>query len=555
MEQVPTATPATSGGEEDIPPLPFPWLDSPLWLAVALGLVIIAALLLGINKPFVELYDYETLALGAQARHFEQFGYARFNFQNVQRIYPDGTAEFHSRRLPLTPILLSLVYRLAGPTVVSTRLFALAVGLLLPVLFYLPIRELYGRRYASLATLLFVTWPGHLVFNSHEVFYEAPALAFALALLAAYVHWTRRRTPRHAALVLGVTLIGAWSSWEFYIMIPLVLLHWWLYVRSPDGADGRKWIWALVVIPAATIAAQIGLATLNGGTAVHGKTGIISGFTARLLAEDEASRGLIADYIALARLFAVEMYLHFNIPATLLALLALAMLARSALRRRRLTPAGFWVVGLLIYGVLFFVAIRNILSGHDFLMMLMMPFMSLATALGLGWLLAFSRSRKAQIAVLGLSALVLGMTSYRGLRFFNSPDFPTPGYQTYRQQNVDDVLFLDELLKPGEGALAAFRLSLLADFYLSPERQYAEECIVTLEAFLEARASSDVYRYYVMHRQQIEDEAGLLPLPDPIYPCGEGGDAIEPALLDYLAGQGYPTRDQGIYRIVELTDR
>ncbi|MGF1506800.1 MAG: glycosyltransferase family 39 protein [Anaerolineae bacterium] len=515
-----------------LPPLPYPWLESPLWLAAAAALVVFGALVLGLGHPFYYYLDYETVLLAGQARHFAEIGPVALAFQNVTRILADGTIEWYSRRPPGVPLLMSIVYQIAGATVLSTRLFALAEALTLLAATYLFTRQVFGARVAAITALIFAGWPGLLANIARFTFYETLAAAAAVFAAWLYIRWFQQRTPGRFALLAAVTLTGCWLSWEFYFMLPVLGLHWLIFA----GADRWRqlgWMVGLAALPVLTLGVMFALAGQ-----VRSST-LTEGFTDRIVGE----QSLLADYVLLARVYLTQSVIHFGPPAGILALIALGMAGRAIWQHRAFPPQAFWMVGLGAFGLLFFVVVRNILPGHDFLMVLVMPWMALLAALGIGWVAHWARS--ALVPALGIAAMVgwsVGAAAYLA-----HPDFAIEGHMASLNDNITDVLFLSEHLDTGEAALAAFRTSRYPDFYLSPVDRYAAVCITDLAAFRAEMARSARYAYFVALRAELDpDWQPEAPRAAQVYPC----EPLDPALLAYLAEAGYPVTLSGDYWIV-----
>lgn len=532
--------------------IPFRRLDRLVWLPVILLLVVGLAVWIGIDRPFVELYDYETVLVSAQARHYAQLGYRAVGFQNVNSVAPDGTIEYYARRLPLSPMLLSLVYRSVGTSIIVTRLFALLTDLGILAVFYFLIASIYDRRIAALATLLFALWPANLVFNARYVLYETMAMGLALLAAGLYVNWYRTRSAKWLLWLCVVVFLGSWSSWEFYFIVPVILLHWWLFGRPTDAPRQGRWLGLLIAIPVAAVTVQSGLSQLNGGTAQNSRLSLLGGIYERII----GGGNLLVDYLDLAHVFAVQVYYHFGVLAVVLSGLGIVMCIYQVWQARQMTSSVFWVAGLLAFGGGFFVAVRKILPGHDFLMMLVMPFMSLVAALGLVWLLSFVQQRGWPVAaMLLLVGGLYGASLYSGLGYFTDPDYGIPGNTAQRIRQFYDTSFLLEELQPGDTALTAFRMSNFPNFYLSPERIYADDCVLTLNGFETIQQAYGDDLYYVMYLEQVGEDQHLDDLSPPVVDSCPGGWVIDVELLRYLEAQAAEVYDKDQFRVVRLNGR
>lgn len=527
-----------------IPDIPFPVLDSRLWLLAAVLLVILAALVLGLNDPFVHYHDYETVLLGAHARHFAEIGYAPLSFQNVDSIGPDGNIMYYSRRVPAVTILLSFIYRIFGATTLVTRIFALIEGILMLVAFYWLVSTLFNRRLAALAVLVFALWPGNLSFNIRHVFWESFGIFLALLTILFYMKWHEARRFGSFIPVVLLVIVGTWTTWEYYPLIPLLVLHWLLYQRQGVKKADYAYPAVLLVIPVLTLAAHMLVSSSLSGVEQAESTGLLVAFQERILGKSN----LISEYAFLARVFVVQTFFHFGVAGALLAGGGIACMLHALWRRRIVNEREFWLGGLFVHGIAFFVIVRNILPGHDFLMMMVMPFVSLMTAIGLSWILHKTRSKRLWWIAAGSFVVgLIGWSAYQTNSYNSETYFSLAGHMASLRTNLDDVMFVDNLLETGDEAFTAFRLARYPHFYLSPDSQFAEECVVTLEEF-QAGQAYDSLDYYVMHTDQIPGAPDDLGLPPQIYPC-PGGDVVDPRLVGWLDEQGFASYEQGIYKV------
>jgi hypothetical protein len=520
-------------------------LASRWWLVAACLLVIVIALMLGLSHHPVEYYDYMGLQIGTYARYFAQMGAAPFHFQNVENILPDGEIVYYTHRPSLIPLALSLVYRITSDPWTATRAAGLVVTVGMLIAFYAVIAQIADRSVAGLATLIFAVWPANLAQNARLLFWESTATAFALLLLAIYLAWLRKPSPRRLLLLLAVALIGSFTSWEFYPMSAVILVHWAFYARRDPAHRGSVWLVLVVNILVLISHLLIGLSI--GGTAA---ASIQEGAIGRL-AEGRGGGSLLTQYLFLARVFLAQMAVQFGPVGGLLTGIAAVMTIRGIVQTRALAEDSFWLLGLGAYGVAFFVIVRGILPGHDFLMLLVMPVTSLACALGLLWMLQWAKRQTLRPVILVGAVIGLGAWSVYGVSQRMSLDYALPGHALERELAFDDSMFVHTLLQPGERALTSFSLDRFDLFYFGPDRRYVEGCILTLADFETAMTDSIPPHYYVMHLRQLPDQPPDPSLPMLVYSrCHD--EPIDSKLLDFLHAEGYPSRDDGIYRVVML---
>jgi len=176
----------------------------------------------------------------------------------------------------------------------------------------------------------------------------------------------------------------------------VIIVHWWLYARRDPRRRGP--IWLVLVVNILVLASHILIGLSIGGTAA---SSIQQGATGRLI-EGQGGSSLVEQYLFLARAFLAQMAAQFGPLSGLLVGITAAMGLRGIFKSRKLGENVFWILALGVYGIAFFVIIRGILPGHDFLMLLVMLVTSLMCALGLLWLLQWARQGAVRYGILWL---------------------------------------------------------------------------------------------------------------------------------------------------------
>ncbi len=204
------------------------------------------------------------LLLLALALHAPILGLSFFSddFSVIHRIGVQGDLGTGSFFRPLPDWTLWLNYLLAGPQPWAFRIVNIALLGVNGWLVFLLARRLMAAPSAFAAGVLFVLYPFHL---EPQVWIIGRSTAMAtLFTLAALVVATRERpTARHSWLVMGLGTLGA-LCYESALLLPLLLLFWWLLVRP---ADARTWRLMLLGTAAVVVVNLIARTFLTGAVA------------------------------------------------------------------------------------------------------------------------------------------------------------------------------------------------------------------------------------------------------------------------------------------------
>lgn len=198
-------------------------------LLIVSFLTIFAYLLISqfISAPFNRGHDAAGgTHWGAIARNYVRYGYLGTKFGMVQNGGSLLPAEFiyYTHHPPLTPIILSLSFRVFGLSEWSIRFTYVLFALGTLVLFYTFINEFFGRKIAVLACLSTLLTPMYLHFSSVPDMISI-TLFFCLGTIYSYARWLKTHSLAALSIMSVTFLLATLSSWEAYYLIPAILYH------------------------------------------------------------------------------------------------------------------------------------------------------------------------------------------------------------------------------------------------------------------------------------------------------------------------------------------
>jgi len=139
-----------------------------------------------------------------ESRHFLEEGEYFSNKYDYKTTLENPEGE-HSDNFPLYGWMITLLWKVTGVSVPIARFFTILFALSVIVTTYLVTKELFGRDDIALLSSFFVTICPLFIFFGKTVFYDVPALAFAMASTYFYLIWLKK--PKTKFFVLFVSLI------------------------------------------------------------------------------------------------------------------------------------------------------------------------------------------------------------------------------------------------------------------------------------------------------------------------------------------------------------
>jgi 4-amino-4-deoxy-L-arabinose transferase-like glycosyltransferase len=296
------------------------------------------------------------------------------------------------------------------------RLAPLVFAMLTLAMLFVFARAVYGPGVALAALTVLAVLPADAYYATHLDPYGSMAMFFVVLAVDAYRRWHASNSTRHLALCVGAVVLGCWTSWYSYLVVPGILLHAWF----THSREWRKQMWLrLAVLPAAAVAVfaafmlhrKLGLP--ESGAEVYGALG------ERLLIR---TVDLPIDRIAVAKIHLRYIWDLYTIP--LIALLGAwcAFFATDVLRRR-VRADDWYVVILLSLGVLYGLAFPGHLISHDYFARAYAPGAALACALALTRIVSIATPASVRAVATGLAcALVAAMPLMRTNELYAADD-------------------------------------------------------------------------------------------------------------------------------------
>ena len=362
--------------------------------AIAAALLLTALFVRRLHAPLDgDFQGWGSASCMTMARAFNQLGALHTHFVPFQNNLPIGTdPDVYLHWPPLYPLVLALFLRVLGDHASSGRVLALLICLTSGTLVMVLARRLYGLRAGLLAAFFFfnvrATWEG-----ASPLLQQPLSVMLALAAVFCFLHATpltndaaqrvRRAFAAAGLLAISLSILTAWDT--VFVAFGLLGTAMWMHRRAATRL-GVLYCAATVLTFAAVEAAYIAsyprlfanqFATIAYRAGVHFNGG--SSLRLHTIVDSvhyDLQYGLVAGYWRALRF--VDMYFS---DVTLLACCMFVALWMRARRQDSVDArASAWLVGaLLVPALVWFALMRNYVAIHPFPLVLVAPFVAIAS--------------------------------------------------------------------------------------------------------------------------------------------------------------------------------
>lgn len=318
-----------------------------------------------LNKPFWGEHDWNGVRYGNIARNYLRYGVFFLKFAQIENSGPlDKKYEYFTHYPPLLPILIAISYRFFGITEWSTRLVPLfATSGIILLIFFIG-KKLWDFKTGFLASILSLSIPMVLYFGKTPV--HEPLVVFFVSLAFLAFLYGRK------ILFILAIILAHLTTWAGFFLIPAVLLvNFFRWKRFSKEV-------LYLPIPVIIFIGYLGLVYLQTGSFLAGD--IFGVFLQRssLLKEVQPT-----DFNLLNYLFRFRLWL-FTLYSPVLTGLVLLWLLFAI--RNKFTNSDWCLLMLGIFGITYPIIFPNAVFIHNYLVIYLLPFFTIASARAI-WIL------------------------------------------------------------------------------------------------------------------------------------------------------------------------
>ncbi|HKS05489.1 MAG TPA: glycosyltransferase family 39 protein [Gemmatimonadaceae bacterium] len=293
-------------------------------------------------------------------------------------------------------------FKILGEREWVARLAPLVFAMLTLAMLFVLARAAYGPGTALVALGVLAVLPADAYYATHLDPYGSMAMFFMVASVDAYRRWHASNNNKHLGLCTAAIVLGCWTSWYSYLVVPGLVLHAWF----THDREWRKHTWMrLAVMPAACIAVFAAF-ILHRKLGLPESRGEVYGSLAqRLLIR---SVDLPVDRIEVAKTHLRYIWNLYTIP--LIALIgAWCLFFASDVVRKRARTADWYVVIFLSVGVLYGLAFPGHLLSHDYFARAYAPGAALACAIALTRIVSISTPVSVRTIATGVACALVAV--------------------------------------------------------------------------------------------------------------------------------------------------
>lgn len=318
--------------------------------------------------------------------------------------------EIYYHHPPLSIWLTALSFRAFGVHEWSARLVPLIFSLLTLALVFEIARDAFGRATALVALYLMAIVPADAYYATHLDPNNSTSIFFTVLAVEAYRRWYRSGHNGAYAVLLFAIVLGCWSGWFTYLVIPGIVAHG-LLVGSRDGRS--NWRLRLAVLPALAVG-MFALFFLHRYISLAGgRHEVYDAISARFL---KRTVELQMSRLAIYKIYAYNMWNLYTTPILILGSAWMVLFVHD-LWNARVRIEQWCIVILLSYGFLYAIAFPGHLPSHDFFVRTYSPALALAGAVvlvrGIGALKTLRVRQASAIVILGALGAIASLRTHR----------------------------------------------------------------------------------------------------------------------------------------------
>lgn len=328
-------------------------------------------LLFNINKPFIGHHDWNGAFWGNITRNY--LYYISRTVGNPGWIETDnvnpGKLIFFYHYTPLMPVLFTIFSFVFGLSETSLRLVTVLLSLLMVYYIYKIGKHLYCERAGLIASMFAIVTPMFLYFGKlpdHE-----PILTPFCT--AAFYHYLllEKKDRRNTVLFYLFLFLSLMESWGGFFFLVMIILHWIIFRRSKINQ-----VFLMIFLAIFVIGFHFSLIVINYGTGY-----LIEFLKYGLIRMDLGKENTIVSFSPKQFIETEARYIVIYFTRILVILSGLWFIRLLMLIKKKADNQEITLIFLFLYGAVFILVFRNLAFIHDYKLYLLLPFISLSSAI------------------------------------------------------------------------------------------------------------------------------------------------------------------------------
>jgi 4-amino-4-deoxy-L-arabinose transferase-like glycosyltransferase len=188
-----------------------------------------------LDYPLIGYHNMKEAHTLMEARHFYNEGnYFTNKFDYLVTIdNPDG---IHSDNFPMLGWIIAFMWKFTGVNLFMPRLFMIILSLVIIYFTYLIIFELFGKKDLALLSAFLANTCPLFAFFGRRVFYDVPALMFALIAVYYFLRWKKEPTKSYFIIfTIAITLATLNKMVYLILLFPIAAIFPYERIFSKEG--------------------------------------------------------------------------------------------------------------------------------------------------------------------------------------------------------------------------------------------------------------------------------------------------------------------------------
>lgn len=218
------------------------------WNWIFLVMILILAFSLRtyhLDYPLIDYHNMKEAHTLMEARHFYEDGLSMTNRNDYQIEFENPTG-IHSDNFPLYTWMIALLWKITGINLIVPRILTILFSTISIFLIYLIAKELFKREDIALLSALLATLCPLSIFFGRRIFFDVPALMFALIGVYFFLRWKHSPKTQYLIFFISALVIATLLKAVYLIyLLPIFVIFPFKRIFAGRKAYKRYVLWVI----------------------------------------------------------------------------------------------------------------------------------------------------------------------------------------------------------------------------------------------------------------------------------------------------------------------
>ncbi len=181
------------------------------------------------------------------AKNYIKLGYLSTKFLAVINTR-EGLEIYYNNHPTLSPVILSLSYKLFGVSELSTRIPPVIFSVATLIIFFMFAKLFWNTKVVYLSTLFMATMPMQVIYSQMMDYQGSILLFFAISTIYFYSKWFLTHKSIYLSLFFISFILGELTNWPIFFLAPFLGIHYFIYSPRNDRLRISLYVFAVNII-------------------------------------------------------------------------------------------------------------------------------------------------------------------------------------------------------------------------------------------------------------------------------------------------------------------